>query len=197
MARVNRILVFAVSMLLTNPAWSQNRQLPSAAVPATTSSGSFFFAYRAINFYNEKPRNRQKWQEIVDEVPNFLKSKGVALVSDPLRNDRMTSDEVPMGTLLNIAKDAGASHILYLTLGNERQVNARLKCFDLSGRELWTEASKGSAKIHGGAIKISGMLEKFEGQVQELKGQLAPRIGQECLAVTPNIQSSSRPDAPR
>jgi hypothetical protein len=143
----------------TEPPKKESSPIPS---PAAQPAGSFFFAYSGLGW----PK-RESWQNI----PEFLKSRGVLLVRDPLRKSDMTSELFPISSLLNITKDIGASHLLYLTMYIQKLgLYVKLQCFDVSGRLLWEEAVP---PVHFHA--------RTRVQLDKLKKQLEPRIGTECL----------------
>ena len=143
-------------------AGAPKRESSTIPPPTLQPAGSFFFEYlRAPWPKGESPQS----------IPEFLKSKGILLVRDPLRKSDITTEEFPVSTLLNITKDIGASHLLYFNVyiqGVGLYVN--LQCFDVSGRLLWKEAVP---PVHFHA--------RVRVQVDKLKKQLEPRIGTECL----------------
>jgi hypothetical protein len=172
------LIIFVVA-----PAWPQNKQVSLATdeqqsspipPPASQPAGSFFFAYSRIGWPKDKSGQ---------SVPEFLKSKGVLLVRDPLRKSDQTAEEFPISSLLNITKDIGASHLLYLTVYIQKVgLHVKLQCFAVSGPQVWEEAVP---PVHFHA--------RIRVQIDKLKKQLEPRIGTECL---PLAQATSAAAAP-
>jgi len=142
--------------------------VPTAA--AAKAPATFFFVH--WQYFSLKESKNRAMQRIVDEFQESLRSKGVQLVSDPLRKTSHSKEVFSIASLLNIAKDLEASHLLYLNMA----VSAQLQCFDLSGRMVWEE--KGKRAIAAGALEHNTRVV-----LKRLEKQLEPRIGTECLVV--------------
>lgn len=146
----------------------------NAAPPVTAPKAPATFFFVQWELFSGRESKQKAMQEIVDEVPESLSSRGVRFVSDPLRKSIHSKEQFPITTLLGIAKDVEASHLLYLTM--TRSGRARLQCFDLSGRMAWEEVAKGA--------RASGLPEhNTRVMMKNLKKRLEPRIGTECLQV--------------
>ena len=109
----------------------------------------------------------------------FLKSKQVVLVTDPERPSFQTSELFSMESLLKLAREAGASHLLYLTVDRPvtKWVKITLQCFDLSGKLLWEEVTQNG----GGWSGKAGVQQALD----KMKKRLETRLGGPGLAVVP------------
>lgn len=145
-----------------------NTVVPTVA--AAKAPTTFFFVH--WQYFSLKESKNTAMQRIVDEFQESLRSRGVRFVSDPLRKTSHSKEPLPLATLLRIAKDVEASHLLYLNMA----VSGQLQCFDLSGRLVWEE--KGKRAIAAGALEHNVRVV-----TKRLEKQLEPRIGTECLEV--------------
>jgi len=145
-----------------------SNSVPSVA--AAKAPATFFFVH--WERFALKESKQRAMQQIVDETQESLRSKGVRFVSDPLRKSSHSKELFSITSLLSIAKDVEASHLLYLNIS----VGARLQCLDLSGRMVWEEAVKG-------AIAANALEHNTRVVMKRLEKQLEPRIGSECLQV--------------
>jgi hypothetical protein len=136
--------------------------------------GSYIAAYRTpAHVRNSKP---DVFHAIVDQVVEFLRSNRVVMVSDPSRNMIQSEDVISRETLLNVTKDVGASHLLYLIVDRPTTQWAKitLQCFDVSGKLIWEESAGSGMGGVSGKKGVSRALEKLE-------KQLMPRMGQPGL----------------
>jgi len=144
-----------------------------AAKPAAV----YFAAYRTPRHMRySKP---EVFHETVSGVVEYLETYRVQIVQDPVRKRIETSDLIPVATLVNIAREAGASSVLLLTLDRPltKWVKITLEAYDLSGALLWKETvdEGGGLSGKGGVKKALGKLEK----------RLGPRLGQPGLEQAP------------
>jgi hypothetical protein len=139
-------------------------------VSAQETPRTFFFVH--WNVVWRRDSKEQAVQQIVDEMQESLRSKGVLFASDPLRKSHHSPELLSIHSLLNMAKDIEASHLLYLSIWPR----ATLQCFDLSGRMVWEEVAKGA--------RAAGLPEhNVRVMMKRLRAQLEPRIGTDCLQV--------------
>lgn len=108
---------------------------------AQPSNGSYAAVFRTPkHVMASKP---DVFHSAVEEVVRFLESKNVDLVSDPLRPRIETEDPISIERLAKIAKDAGASYLLYIII--DRPISQWLKvtvqCYDFDGKMLWQESA--------------------------------------------------------
>ena len=133
--------------------------------------------------------------ETVDDVIELLRSSGVVLANDPLRDPALSIIRAPLGEfsredLLAKAQNAGATHLMILTVDRPFAgwLKLKLECFDGAGKLLWKEeASYGRGAT--GASAVTKTLEK-------LKRQLQPRLGQPGLPLAAQSQGSSQQPEP-
>ena len=83
----------------------------------------------------------QVFHQAVADVVEYLQANHVRIAEDPVRKRIETSDFIPVATLVNIARDAGASSLLLLTVDRPitKWVKFNLEAYDLSGSLLWKE----------------------------------------------------------
>jgi len=142
--------------------------------PRKQTDGSYIAAYRTpAHVRNSNP---DVFHAIVDQVVEFLRSKRVVLISDPSRKMIQSEDVISRGTLLNVTRDVGASHLLYLIVDRPTTQWAKitLQCFDVSGKLIWEESAGSGMGGASGKKGVSRALEKLE-------KQLVPRMGQPGL----------------
>ena len=143
-----------------------------AAPPVSTQKMPRTFVFVHWNVVWRRESKEQAVQQIVDEMQESLRSKGVLFASDPLRKSHHSPELLSIASLLNLAKDAEASHLLYLSIWPR----ATLQCFDLSGRMVWQEVAKGAIAAGLPEHNVRVMMKR-------LRAQLEPRIGTDCLQV--------------
>ncbi|MGH9602673.1 MAG: hypothetical protein ACRD24_09830, partial [Terriglobales bacterium] len=124
------------------------------------------------------------------ELLGFLQSKRVVLVSDRERGSPSfkTSELFSQESLLRLAREAGASHLLYLTVERPatKWIKLTLQCLDLSGKLLWQEVTDG-----GGGFSSKGGVQKA---IDKMKKRVEGRLGGPGLAVEKEEPSTAAPD---
>ncbi len=133
----------------------------------------YFAAYRTpAHVRYSKP---DVFHEVVAGVIKYLESRHVAIVQDPVRKRIETADLIPIPTLVNIARDAGASSLLLLTVDRPKTkwVKVIAEAYDLSGNLLWKEAVD-----EGGGLSGKGGVAKALAKLQK---RLEPRLGRPGL----------------
>jgi hypothetical protein len=167
--------VFFGAVVFALPGALGRRPPQNPAPPASAPQSVYIAAFRASGHVDRS--SPEVFHQAVDGVLEFLKSKNVVLASDPSRPMIQTETTMPRETLLNIARDAGASYLLILTV--ERPVTSWLKvqfeCFDLAGTALWEEHA-----TYGGGINGKNAVPKT---LEKIRKQLEARIGQPGLPV--------------
>ena len=146
-----------------------------AAVPR--SAGVYFAAYRTPR--HMKYSKPEVFHQAVAEVAAYLQANRVQVVEDPVRKRIESSDVIPVATLVGIARDAGASSILVLSVDRPvtKWVKIELESYDLSGNLLWKESA-----AEGGGLSGKGGVEKALGK---LRKRLEPRLGHPGLEQAP------------
>lgn len=148
-----------------------NLQAQTPDGPRKQSDGSYIAAYRTpAHVRTSKP---DVFHGIVDQVVEFLRSNRVVLVSDPSRKMIQSEDVISRETLLNVTKDVGASHLLYLIVDRPTTQWAKitLQCFDVSGKLIWEESAGSGMGGVSGKNGVSRALEKLEKQLRLRFGQ--------------------------
>ncbi|HXH49663.1 MAG TPA: hypothetical protein VNM47_09975 [Terriglobia bacterium] len=145
----------------------------------------YFSAYRTPR--HMKYSKPEVFHQAVADVVEYLEAHRVRIAEDPIRKRIETSDLIPVATLVNIARDAGASSVLLLTVDRPltKWVKIDLEAYDLSGKLLWKESV-----AEGGGLRGKGGVEKAMGK---LKASLEPRLGQAGLEQTPVSEEKSAP----
>lgn len=148
--------------------------LSQSAEKPLLSGGVFFAALRTQNHIARSDSN--KFNEAVDGIEQFLTSNKVVLREDPLRGKFRLESTMSKENLIHVAEDAGASHILQLTVDRPATswIELTMQCFDLQGKQLWEERGSGANQFSS-----SGHVQKA---VKKLTSRLAPKLGSECLA---------------
>jgi len=127
------------------------------------------------------------FHDAVEEVVRYMNDKKVELVSDPLRPRIETQDAISIDSLMKIAKDAGASYLLYIIV--DRPVTQWLKvtvqCYDLDQKMLWQESAG-----YTGALDVNSKKALPE-IMKKLDKQLAPRFDHPGLMLRKDAQIPS------
>jgi hypothetical protein len=165
-----------------------------AGICGTSLNGSYVAAFRTSKHVTtSKP---EVFHGAVEEVVRYLESNNVDLVSDPLRSRIETQDAISIDSLVKIAKDAGASYLLYIIV--DRPVMQWLKitvqCYDLDQKMLW-QASAG----YSGSFDLNSKKALPE-IMKKLGKELTPRFDQPGLvrrvdspASPPHAERNSEP----
>ena len=152
-------------------------QAPTAAptlVPATEASQGVFVAARRTPGH-VTTSSPEVFHKAVDAMMEWLKSKNVNVVEDPVRGMIRTADAISVNSLANVARDAGATHLLVITVDRPvtKWIKVTLQCYDLSGQLLWAEEAS-----EGGGLNAKNCIPKT---MEKLKKKLQPRLGQPGL----------------
>lgn len=161
--------------------------LSAAPLAAQTESpkpvGIYFAAYRTpAHIRYSKP---EVFHDIVSGVVEYLGKNNVFIVQDPVRKRIESADLIPTATLVNIARDAGASSVLLLTVDRPKTkwVKLTVEAFDLSGALLWKESVD-----EGGGLSGKGGVEKA---LSKLQMRLDPRLGRPGLDRGPGAEQTA------
>ena len=160
--------------------------LALAGAFAQSSGGSYVAAFRTPkHVMASKP---DVFHETVEEVVGYLQAKKIDLVSDPLRPRIETEDAISIESLVKIAKDAGASYLLYIIV--DRPVSQWLKvtvqCYDLDQKMLWQESAG-----YTGAFDVNSKKALPE-IMKRLDKQLTPRFDHPGLMLKKDSAALSR-----
>jgi hypothetical protein len=176
------IAVLGVSLVsLPAPGGAQSGAPKPAAV--------YFAAYRTpAHVKYSKP---EVFHQIVAGVAEYLETHRVVIAKDPDRKRIESADLIPKTTLVNIARETGASSLLLLTVDRPKTkwVKITAEACDLSGATLWKETVD-----EGGGLSGKGGVEKA---LEKLQKRLEPRLGQPGLeqATASEQKASTAPTA--
>ena len=159
-----------------------------AADSSSQAAGSYFVAYRTPA--HVKYSGPEVFHGIADQMLEFLKSKQVVLVTDPERPSFQTSELFSVESLLKLAREAGASHLLYLTVDRPvtKWVKITLQCFDLSGKLLWQEVTDGWGRSGKGGVYKA---------VEKMGKKLEARMGGPGLLLVPPAAAAADKSEPQ
>lgn len=159
------------------PAPPELPQLPAQA--PRLQEGSYLFIQRTHG--HVKFSDPETFHRAATAIKELFRQQNISIVEDPLRGTLETSEEFSLPSVLKLARDAGATHLLYVRV--ERPVTKwlkiRVQCYDLNGRMLWEESAS-----HGGGWNSGKSLEKI---TAELGRRLSQRAGGPGLPRTPAV----------
>jgi len=166
------VLAVATNLVLSFFAASQT-QGPAG----TKTDGAYYVAYRTPAHVSRS--SPDVFHELASDTLDFLKSNDVNIIADPERGTIQTDELFSLDSLLNLTKNAGATHLLYLTVDRPAAswLKVTLQCYDLSGKVLWEEHASAASGFSG-----KGAPSKT---LASLKKKLVPRVGQPGL---PKVQ---------
>lgn len=166
----------------------------SSALTATSPkpAGVYYAAFRtSAHIARSSP---DIFHSVSQDLLAHLKSKGVSIVADPERGVLETSDQMSTESMLRLAKLAGASNLLLVTVDRPAAswIKITVQSFDEAGKKLWEE----SADKKGG---LSGKTAPHE-VVEKVKGKLEAHLGKEGLPIatttsqtTPSLSAAEAP----
>lgn len=128
----------------------------------------------------------EKFEEAAEGVEEFLREQKVVTAEDPVRRKVRLEGQIPRPALLNIAQDAGASHVLEITVDRPvtSWVDLTARCLDGQGYVLWEEQA-------GTALGLSSM-GHIEKAVKKLGDKLVLRRGGACLPLAIAVPEAAR-----
>jgi hypothetical protein len=153
-------------------------------VCAPSSSGSYVAAFRTPRHVMiSKP---EVFHVVVREIVRYLEDKRVDLVSDPLRPRIETQDAISTQSLVKIAKDAGASYLIYIIVDRPiaRWLKVTLRCYSLDQKLLWQESAGYTGAFDVNSKKAVPVIMKRLGK------ELAPRFDHPGLALKKDFSAS-------
>lgn len=125
----------------------------------------------------------------VEEVVRYLESNQVDLVSDPLRSRIETQDPISIESLVKIAKDAGASYLLYIIVDRPlaQWLKVTVQCYDTDQKMLWQESAGYTGTFDTNSKNALPEIMKKLGK------QFAPRFDQPGLMLKKSSLASPPP----
>ena len=143
----------------------------ASAQSEQTLSGSYLISHRTSAHVSRS--SADVFHNASEAVKEYLQQSHVRLVSDPLRPMIQTEEVLSKETMLRLAKDAGATHLLYLTVDRPatQWIKLTLECYDLSGNFLWEETANSGMGGINGKNAIPKTMEKLKRQLQSRMGK--------------------------
>src|SRR5713101_1555753 len=174
-----KLSLAVILLLLASAAQAQQKETDAASTGAAEAKpvkgGVYYASFRtSAHIARSTP---EIFHGVSQDLLDYLKSKAVRIVADPERGVLETSDQMSTESMLRLAKLAGASGLLLVTV--DRPAAAWLKItvqsFDESGKQLWEENADKKSGLNGKSAQHD-MGEK-------IKSKLAAHIGKEGLPV--------------
>jgi hypothetical protein len=185
-----KILPLFLLLLATAVLAQQAVTSGSSGAPALKSAGVYYAAFRTSAHISRS--SPDIFHSVSQDLLSHLKSKGVPIVADPERGVLETSDQMSTESMLRLAKLAGASNLLLVTVDRPAAswIKITVQSFDETGKKLWEES----------ADKKSGLSGKTAPHevTEKIKSKLEAHLGKDGLpmattASVPAAESSSKP----
>ena len=175
----------AVLLLLASSAQAQQKVDATSAKTAAkqVEGGVYYAAFRtSAHIARSSP---EIFHGVSQDLLDYLKSKGVRIVADPERGVLETSDQMPTESIMRLAKLAGASGLLLVTVDRPAAswLKITVQSFDESGKLLWEENADKKSGLNGKSAPHD--------VGEKIKSKLAPHIGKEGLPVDSGGSGSS------
>ena len=154
---------------------------------AQSPDGSYVAAFRTPkHVMTSKP---EVFHDAVETVVRYLEDNKVDLVRDPLRPRIETQDTISIGSLIKIAKDAGASYLLYIIVDRPiaQWLKVTVRCYDLDQKMLWQESAGYTGSFDVNSKKALPEIMKKLGK------QFAPRFNHPGLMLRKDSPASPPP----
>lgn len=168
---LHKVVPYLLLSALALPLLSQEKPAPAASEPAV-----YLVVFRTpAHVRLSKP---EVFHGFATDLWSFLKESGVPLKVDPERGTIETESPMSVDSMLNIAKQVGATSLLFVTVDRPftKWIKVTLQSYDPGGKLLWSEEASdaGSMTGKGGYRKT---LERIE-------ARLAKRLGGPGLPVS-------------
>jgi hypothetical protein len=109
---------FSLALLAVTCMGYPTKCMAQSEAVAPKPAAIYFAAYRTPrHMRNSKP---EVFHRTVTGVVEYLETQRVQIAEDPVRKRIETSDLIPVATLVNLAREAGASSLLLLTVDRPR-----------------------------------------------------------------------------
>ena len=166
--------IFFVSPLVCCPTFAQ-----APTHVTKTSPSVFVFLIRASD--HVKFSSPQVFDEVVGDVYEFLDSRDVHLAIDEFAGRRTSKEEIPLESVLKIARGSGAESLLLLTVDRpmSKWILIEAKCYRTSGSLLWSFVADSGSSITGPITGGTGL----RAALKALHKHLEEHIGKEGLPV--------------
>lgn len=183
-----RPLRFAVAFLLLPSTLPAQQNAAAGRASGETNGGVYYASFRtSAHIARSSP---EIFHSVSQDLLDYLRSKGVHVVADPERGVLETSDQMSTESMLRLAKLAGASSLLLVTV--DRPMASWLKItvqsFDENGKQVWEENADKKSGLNG---------KTAPHEVEEkIKGKLAVHIGKEGLPLNSAVAGNAN-DMPK
>lgn len=126
---------------------------------------------------HQKYSKVEVFDTVVKDVFAYLNEKQISLAKDEFGGRTHANDEMPVETVMNIARDANASSVLCLIVDRPvtKWVKVTLRAYDITGKQLWEE----KAESGGGLSGAHGLRVTLD----RLRSALDKHVGNEGLPV--------------
>lgn len=176
---MHKIVPYVLLLALTLPLQPQQEPASSASEPSV-----YMVVFRTpAHVRLSKP---EVFHGFATDLWNFLKAKNVPLKADPERGTIETESPMSVESMLNIARQVGATSLLFVTVDRPttKWIKVTLQSYDLGGKLLWSEEASDAWSMSGkGGYKKS--LERIE-------MRLTKRLGGPGLPIS--VQGASAPE---
>ncbi len=173
------VVVRLVALLLAFPILAQE-----SASAAQGDAAVYVVAFRTpAHVRYSKP---EVFHGFATDLWDFLKLKGVAVKMDPERGTIETESPMSVDSMLNIARQVGATSLLFVTIDRPmtKWIKVTVQSYDRGGKLLWREEASDAGSMTG-----SGGYKKT---LERLEAGLAKRLGGPGLPVTPEVSPSAK-----
>jgi len=166
----------AILLLLASAVQAQQKvtDAPSVGTEAKPVKGGVYYAAFRTSAHIARS-TPEIFHSVSQDLLDYLKSKGVPIVADPERGVLETSDQMSTESMLRIAKSAGASGLLLVTVDRPAAswLKITVQSFDESGKQLWEESADKKSGLNGKSAPHD--------VGEKIKSKLAGHIGKEGL----------------
>ena len=176
----------AVLLLLASAAQAQQKvtDATSAKTEAKQIKGGVYYAAFRTSAHIARS-SPEIFHGVSQDLLDYLKSKSVCIVADPERGVLETSDQMSTESMMRLAKLAGASGLLLVTVDRPAAswLKITVQSFDESGKQLWEENADKKSGLNGKSAPHD--------VGEKIKSKLAPHVGKEGLPVDSGGSGSS------
>ena len=147
----------------------------------------FVFVQRAPS--HVKYSKPEVFHSVVDDLLGYVKTKNVVQSTDQFGGRTHSEDEMPMATVQGIAKDSGATYLLYALVERPvtKWIKVTLRCYDMTGQKMWEEQAESGGGMSGGhGLQVT---------LDRLHEKLDKRVGQAGLPVETPVEKAGQPAA--
>jgi hypothetical protein len=165
-----QVFVMAACLLLAGGSAAR-----AQAQAAATRPGVYVVVYRTPA--HVRYSKQEVFHGFAQDLWAWLRGKNVPIVIDPERGAIESESEMSVASMLNIARQLGATSLLFITVDRPitKWIKVTVRAYSLDGKLLWSEDASDSGSMTG-----KGGYEKT---LKRIEAALEPRLGQEGLPV--------------